>query len=92
MRGFYVTVRDYGRSGKLLGPYGTHTEALAMVETGRALAKEADSDAHWYSYGTAKVTAPTLAPGILNEKVTYPIRISVVSAPRSWEQRKGGPG
>lgn len=61
--GFYVTVRerpDGGRHGFLLGPYGDHDAALAKVDLGRSLAVAADPRAHFYAYGTAKVTADAL--------------------------------
>lgn len=59
---FFVTcIEDEGkrRTGFLLGPYDTHTEALANVERGRKLAEEADGKAHWYSFGTRSIEGPT---------------------------------
>jgi uncharacterized protein YegJ (DUF2314 family) len=67
MIGFYVSVRDNGRSGFLLGPYATHEEALANVQLGQRLAEQVNDNAHWYAYGTAKVTAETLKEGLLNQ-------------------------
>ena len=58
---FYVTVRDAGRTGFLLGPYRTHRQALANVERGRELAEKADRWAHFYAFGTAKVAGFTIA-------------------------------
>jgi hypothetical protein len=52
-RVFYVTVRDAGRTGFLLGPYDTHPEALQNVDQARALAEAADPWAHFYAFGTA---------------------------------------
>jgi hypothetical protein len=72
--GFYVTVwngRD--RRGWLLGPYSTHDEALANVDIGRREARAVNDRAHWYFYGTAKVTAKQLPIGSLNTRIgLYP--------------------
>lgn len=57
MKRFYVTVRDEReRTGWLLGPYGTHKEALANVQRGKDAAYLADGWAWFYAYGTAGVT------------------------------------
>lgn len=56
---YYVTVRDGGRHGYLLGPYDTHQEALENVERGRDLANDADSRAHWYAFGTGRLQDET---------------------------------
>jgi len=53
---FYVTVRDAGRTGFLLGPYDTHPDALQEVDRGRRLAIAANDRAWFYAYGTASVT------------------------------------
>lgn len=55
-RSFYVTVKDGKRYGFLLGPYGTHREALANVARGRDLANGADPRAAFYAFGTASTT------------------------------------
>lgn len=63
---FYVTIRNSsGRGGALLGPYASHMTALANVERGRRLVREAIDDgrinphdaieAEFASYGTASV-------------------------------------
>lgn len=70
--GFYVTVRNGGRSGALLGPYGTHDEALANVDRAREYAEQVNDRAIWYAYGTAKVTmepGKELRPGIFNDRI-----------------------
>ncbi len=53
-RPYFVTVRDGARSGFLLGPYDTHSEALENVDRGRHLAESRDGFAGFYSYGTAR--------------------------------------
>lgn len=71
MNGFYVSVQDHGRRGLLLGPFGSQDGALRFVETGRRLAYEVNSDAHWYAYGTAWVQASEgreLPKGRLNDR------------------------
>ena len=51
-RDFYCSVIDGGRVGVLAGPYATHEEALAKVETAKALALKANAWAHFFSFGT----------------------------------------
>jgi hypothetical protein len=63
--GFYVTVKDHGKTGWLLGPYATHGEALALVGEGRALAEAVNSRAFWYAYGTARVATGNRPAGLL---------------------------
>lgn len=54
-RDFYVSVRDAGRTGLLLGPYATHMEALDNVTRGKALAQEANWKAAFYAFGTCSL-------------------------------------
>lgn len=70
---YYVTVRDGGRTGFLLGPYATHQDARANVDRGRAYAL-GDCDgpdgrriayngrAHFYAYGTSRLPRNVQAP------------------------------
>jgi hypothetical protein len=52
---FYVTVvNDGGEYRRLLGPFGTHAEALASVPIAKDIANRLDARAHWYAYGTAR--------------------------------------
>lgn len=67
--GFYVTVKDGGRTGRLLGPYDSHGEALARVEDGRRLAKAANDRAFWYAYGTSRVATGPRPAGLLNGRL-----------------------
>lgn len=51
---FYVTIRDAGRVGFLLGPYASHMTALSNVERGRRLAAALRPDQTAFaSFGTA---------------------------------------
>ena len=52
-RRYYVTVRDAGRTGFLLGPYSTHDEARMNVGRARDLARKHDDRAAFYAFGTA---------------------------------------
>ena len=52
---FYVTVKDGPRTGWLLGPYGTHEEALDNMDRGSKLAGPADRWSHFYAYGTTGI-------------------------------------
>lgn len=54
-RVFYVSDRDAGRNGILLGPYETHQEALDNVRCGRWLAQDANCRAAFWSFGTCSV-------------------------------------
>jgi hypothetical protein len=56
-RSYYVTVRDDGRTGFLLGPYATHNAALAQVDRGREMADAATPWAAFYAFGTSSVPA-----------------------------------
>jgi hypothetical protein len=58
---FYVTVRDAGRTGFLLGPYDDVRDALANVDRGAKLAKDANSRAVFYAYGTSRLPMGTNA-------------------------------
>jgi hypothetical protein len=62
--GFFVTVRDAGRTGFILGPYPTHEEAIANVERGRRMAEQANARAVFYAFGTARVTASRLPASV----------------------------
>jgi hypothetical protein len=72
--GFYVTVRDAGRTGFLVGPYDTHEEALERVDEAKRLACEANSRGVWYAYGTSKVTGPPFPRGLFNDRFGLPPR------------------
>ena len=51
---FYVTIRDRGRVGYLLGPYVSHMTALQNVTRGRELARVArPGQTAFASFGTA---------------------------------------
>jgi hypothetical protein len=56
---FYVTVRDAGRTGFLLGPYGDVRDALENVDRGREMAQAANSRAVFYSFGTSRLPIGT---------------------------------
>lgn len=51
---FYVTIRDGGRVGLLLGSYASHMTTLGQVERGRRLAMAMRPEqAAFASFGTA---------------------------------------
>lgn len=68
--GYYVTVRDAGKTGFLLGPYPTHDEALGNVEHGRELALKRDPFAHFYAFGTARATERQTVFGVGEAKAS----------------------
>jgi hypothetical protein len=59
--GFYVTVQDAGRTGFLLGPYDSKSEAESNVKLGQRLAEQVNDRAFWYAYGVTRVV---MKPGI----------------------------
>lgn len=56
--GFYVTCVDEetDRRATLAGPFESHDEALARVADCRRAACDKYPQAHWYLFGTARVT------------------------------------
>jgi hypothetical protein len=66
---YYVSVIDGSRTGLLLGPFRTHQLALNKVEQVRQHAVLLDPKAHFYGFGTCKVTQDptTLRAGLLNK-------------------------
>lgn len=75
VEGYYVTVRDGGRTGFLVGPLRTHRQALDRVDDARLLAREANDRAIWYEYGTSKVTGESPLPlGLFNDRFGLPAR------------------
>lgn len=66
--GFYVTVKDAGRTGWLTGPYDTHGQALADVADVRRMTR--DNSNGWsafYAFGTSRVIDGQRPPGRFNE-------------------------
>jgi len=56
--GYYVTIRDAGRVGFLMGPYATHAEALSRVEEASERTECVDPWAHFAEFGTTRIKAP----------------------------------
>lgn len=64
---YYVSVIDGARHGLLYGPFGRHADALAAVEAARRVAVRVDPRAHFYRFGTARLSGDGDAPaGVLN--------------------------
>lgn len=51
---YYVTAIDGAKRYFLAGPWETHAEALAQVESVRRFAELTDPRAIWMAYGTAR--------------------------------------
>ncbi len=68
-RKFYVSVLDGPRYGFLVGPFDTHDQALAQVDSARAAAEQVDPRAVWYAFGTARAPEGYSTPGVLNDLV-----------------------
>lgn len=67
-REYYVTVRDGGRTGFLLGPYPTHDGALARVEAARRHANRVNPWAAFYAFGTSSLPAGQRARTVFTEE------------------------
>ena len=63
---YYVSAADAGRTALLSGPYDTHAEALAKVDSVRRRAEERDSGAVFYSFGTVAMPATYTQKGQLD--------------------------
>lgn len=59
---FYVSAIDGQRRFLISGPYATHAEAIACVDTVRGMAVEQDGRAHFMMWGTAGSVEPIKTP------------------------------
>jgi hypothetical protein len=73
---FYVTVKDAGRTGFLLGPYPDIREALENVRRGRDLACEHNSRAVFYAYGVSRLPMGTSGVPVVFGEPQWPTRIN----------------
>jgi len=65
---YFVSFQPLGsrKYGLVLGPYQTHAQALAMVETGKELANRVDAQAGFYGFGTCRLPENSGRVGQLN--------------------------
>jgi hypothetical protein len=69
-RDYYVSLRRGSRTALLAGPFATHTEALAMVDTAVKLANELDQWAWFDPFGTMSLPRAANNPvGKLNDRL-----------------------
>lgn len=71
---YYVSVIDGPRRALLAGPWDTHAEALAAVDTVRELGQRIDPKSHFYAWGTARLPDDDSVPireGSLNRRLHY---------------------
>lgn len=61
---YYVSVKDDGKAGLVVGPFDNHKDALLKVSETRRLAGEHNPRAVWWSFGTCR--AATREPGKWN--------------------------
>lgn len=66
--GFYVTIVRGKRVGYLVGPCRTEPIARTYLDAARREAEEIDPFTHFDLFGTARVEASRLPPGVLNER------------------------
>jgi hypothetical protein len=72
IEGFYVTIVRGKRVGYLVGPCTTEPQARGFIEAARRVAEEIDPfAAHFDLFGTARLEAVRLPPGVLNERVGF---------------------
>jgi hypothetical protein len=64
---YYVTAIDGGQVFYMAGPYNTHAEALALVDTALNIADKHDGRAWFMSWGTSKRRDGYSEPGSLNK-------------------------
>lgn len=69
--GFYVTIRRGKRTGYLVGPCSTEPQARGFLDKARDAALDIDPFTHFDLFGTTRVTASRLTPGVLNERVGF---------------------
>lgn len=58
--GYYVSAMDAGRYALVDGPYATHNEALAMVDTIQRAYCQRNPWGDFYGWGTTAITAREL--------------------------------
>lgn len=75
---YYVTAIDGPKRYFLAGPWDTHADALAQVETVRCFAELADPRAIWMAYGTARQPLDG-----------EPIKSALGSDATAWQLRTG---
>lgn len=69
---YYVSVRDGGRVGLLVGPFSNdHSAALRFVDAARDAAFRVDPKAWFYACGTARMPRDFDRPGVLNADVGF---------------------
>lgn len=69
---YYVSVVNGEQYRLLLGPFTAHADALAQVEAVRRVARELDSQACWYGFGTCRIALESVTQpptGILNARM-----------------------
>lgn len=71
---YYVSVKDAGRMGLLLGPFRRHAQAIGKVPMAKCLAEQADPFSVFYSFGTVKMSEAYARPGVLNQQARRPGR------------------
>lgn len=67
---YYVTVRDGGRTGFLLGPYDDIRDATTNVTRAQALAVETDPFAYFYAFGVARLPIGTPCKPVFSLETT----------------------
>ena len=72
MKGYYVTLRDGGRTAWLLGPFQDHAKCKAAVVETVALANLIDARVWFMTHGTASIESNKfLPPGKLNSRLPH---------------------
>lgn len=66
-RAYYVTIIDADRYSLALGPFETHRQALAKVESVNDWVREQGyAGAPWWGFGTSSIDRADARPGKLN--------------------------
>lgn len=71
-RDYFVTMQRGSRTAWLVGPFKTHTEALANVERARVEAQRIDPWTDFDAFGTASLPINSGRAGALNKFLYWP--------------------
>ena len=87
MYSYYVSIKNAGRTGFLLGPFDHFAEASARIMAVKKAAQEVDAFAWFYAFGVSRLERSELGPkGSLNE--VFPELLSYTFVSGRYEQQE----
>lgn len=78
---YYVTVRDAGRLGTLVGPFITKGAADAHVDPARKASYDVDPRSHFYAFGTSRIKTPAARKRVGAGKLNSRLGLDTSGAP-----------